>query len=189
MAFLFALVLILPFPGSLSVVATRGAIEIGRGIPALELAADGLLLVLALATASAAGWAWVRRPERRASVAAPVIGTGLAYASSEGLKALFGQSRPCSRWVTGAECPPSDDWSLPSNHATLAFAAVVVIVIAVRSTWVAGAVVVALAVSAARVLQGVHYLHDVAAGALLGLAVPAALAGVVYAWRRRPRRE
>lgn len=44
----------------------------------------------------------------------------------------------------------------------------------------------ALIVGIGRMLEGVHYLHDVAAGALLGLAIPAALTAMAGAeWRNR----
>jgi undecaprenyl-diphosphatase len=72
---------------------------------------------------------------------------------------------------------------LPSNHATLAFGAVVVLAVATRSLWLTGAAfVVASAVAVGRVLQGVHYLHDVAIGALVGLT-----AAMVLVWCARTR--
>lgn len=179
LAVLAAVALVAPVPGSLSVVSTRWAAGIGTSLPGVDRSADLALLVLAAATALAVFWAWRRHPSRRPAVAGSAVGVVLAYAASEGTKLLFQQPRPCERWATATECPPMGDWSLPSNHATLAFAAAVVIAVATRRWWAAGAaVLVAIVVAAARVFEGVHYLHDVAAGALLGIAVSAVAAVV-----------
>ncbi|MDQ1205729.1 membrane-associated phospholipid phosphatase [Microbacterium sp. SORGH_AS 862] len=79
------------------------------------------------------------------------------------------------------------DFSLPSNHAALAFAAVVVIAVATRGGWLTlAALLFAFVVAIARMLEGAHYLHDAAAGALIGLPVPAIMAWA--ARRTRPRR-
>ncbi|MFD6055607.1 phosphatase PAP2 family protein [Agromyces sp. NPDC060279] len=113
-----------------------------------------------------------------ASVAVP-----FAYAASEGIKLLVAQGRPC--WSSGiaADCPPAGDWSFPSNHATVAFALAAVIALAAErrvTIWLA--LVLALVAAAARVLEGVHYAHDVAAGALLGVLVVS-----MAWWLLRPR--
>ncbi|NLP85196.1 phosphatase PAP2 family protein [Microbacterium sp. CFH 90308] len=177
---------VLPFPGSLSVVVTR-ALSSFASAPGIEVASDGGLILLAAATVQAVAFAWVRRPVDRPALLAGVFGVVLAYGFSESLKLVFAQARPCTVWVTGGECPPAGDWSLPSNHATLAFGAVVVLAVATRSLWLAGAaLVVAFAVAAGRVLQGVHYSHDVAIGALLGLGTVLAL--VWFARSRQLRR-
>ncbi|WP_284987828.1 MULTISPECIES: phosphatase PAP2 family protein [unclassified Arthrobacter] len=88
--------------------------------------------------------------------------------------------------VPPGECPSHGDWSLPSNHAALALGAVWVIALATRRagiTWLAfGA---AALVALGRVLQGVHYIHDVAFGGVLGLTIPAALSFVVLTLRER----
>ncbi|MFB7252369.1 phosphatase PAP2 family protein [Microbacterium sp. NPDC056234] len=116
------------------------------------------------------------QPERRSRLVAGAGGVVVAYAVSEGAKLLFAQPRPCSRWPIAAECPPVGDWSLPSNHATLAFGAVVVVAFALGRTWTTWfAVAIAALVAIGRVAQGVHYLHDVALGALLGLVVTTAV--------------
>ncbi|MFK4731325.1 phosphatase PAP2 family protein [Agromyces mediolanus] len=107
----------------------------------------------------------------------------LAYAASEGIKLLVGQGRPC--WSSGiaADCPPAGDWSFPSNHATVAFALAAVIALAAErrvTVWLA--LVLAIVAASARVLEGVHYAHDVAAGALLGVLVVS-----IAWWLLRPR--
>ena len=72
-----------------------------------------------------------------------------------------------------ADCPASGDWSFPSNHATLATG----LAVGLAVLWPRlAALPLPLAGAAAllRVLVGVHYPHDVLAGALLGGAVVAA---------------
>lgn len=183
-------VLLVPFPGSLSVVVTKSVMTGFTEWPRIELVSEVALSVLALAVVAAllVGRPW--RPSQRTAVLAAVIGVPVAYVISELTKLAVAQPRPCTRWTAAVECPPPGDWSLPSNHAVLAFAAVVVIAFALgrpRLTWVA--VALALTVSAGRVMQGAHYLHDVAAGALLGIAVPLgfAVATATVVQRKKPR--
>lgn len=180
---LIALVLLVaPAPGSLSVVGTRWLAALGSQLAHVELASELGLAVLAAATLAAGILGWFRHPERRAAITGSAAGVIAAYAASEGAKLLFAQPRPCSRWPIATECPPSGDWSLPSNHAALAFGAVVVISIAVGRLWIAwAAVALAAVVAVGRVAEGVHYVHDVALGAVFGLAVPTVLAAVATA--------
>ncbi|MEK8174643.1 phosphatase PAP2 family protein [Streptomyces sp. M19] len=67
--------------------------------------------------------------------------------------------------------PGANDWSFPSNHATIAAAATVALLVADRRLAAAVAVPAALLMAASRVWIGVHYPHDVAAGLLLGALV------------------
>lgn len=174
--------LLVPLPGSLSVVATRWLSALGSAFAHVELVSEVGLIVLALGTPVALLAIWHRHPASRLPTSAAAIGVVVAYGMSEGLKVLFAQERPCARWPGVVECPPPGDWSLPSNHATLAFGAVVVIMIATRRTWVVWlAVATAVLVAGGRVAQGVHYLHDVALGSLLGILVPVALVFVAAA--------
>lgn len=184
-------VLITPFPGSLSVVVTASLTSVWTSVSGIEWLSEVMLVVCALAAAGTGIAAWRRDGDRRARLVAASAGVVLAYALSEAGKVVFAQERPCARWVLPGECPPAGDWSLPSNHATLAFGAVVVIAFAARRAWVTWvAIGAAILVATGRVMQGAHYLHDVALGALLGTAVPALSAIVVHVWtmRRRTRR-
>lgn len=188
-AALAVIVLLVPVPGSLSVIGTQWLASLGATVPHVELVSEVVLVLLALATVTSVALAWVRDPARRPSLVAGVGGVGIAYVASEALKMLFAQPRPCTRWPIAAECPPAGDWSLPSNHATLAFAAAVVIAFAAGRSWVSwAAVVLAVLVALGRVVQGVHYLHDVAAGALLGLVATAGVALAVDQLRARSPR-
>lgn len=94
----------------------------------------------------------------------------LAYLGSETLKTVLRQERPCRAVLDAvaiAECPPSGDWSFPSNHATLTAAAAVAIVLAWRRL-APVALPLGLLMGFSRVFVGVHYPHDVLIGMLLG---------------------
>lgn len=183
-----AAVLVMPYPGaSLSVVVTRRLASAGSDISGVSFLSDGFLMLLAAGAAAALLYVWRRVPERRPIAAFASLGVIIAYASSEGAKLLFAQPRPCAEWPIAGECPTAD-FSLPSTHATLAFAAVCVIAVATkRLSLTLLAMIVALVVATGRVLEGVHYVHDVAAGTLLGLAAPSLLTTAAALVRQRAR--
>ncbi|MDX3227289.1 phosphatase PAP2 family protein [Streptomyces sp. ME19-01-6] len=166
--------------------AVNGVVAEGpSGVGALlDLAADGLLVVLGVLLAWT-GWAAVRRRSARgvAGVMLVGVGTAVAYAVSEALKLVVDEERPC-RAVRGAElladCPGTGDWSFPSNHATLA-AGLAVGVALLRPRLAAVALPIGALVAVARVAAGVHYPHDVLAGAALGAAVV-----TVAVWQAAP---
>lgn len=146
--------------------------------PVFEVATEGTLVILGMTLV----WMWwtaLRRGDPR-GVAGTVLtglGTVAAYAVSEAVKLVVDEERPC-RAVRAAvepvaECPGAGDWSFPSNHATLAAA----LAVGLAVLWPRLAVVtlpLAGAAALLRVLVGVHYPHDVLAGAVLGGAVVAA---------------
>ncbi|RLV57548.1 phosphatase PAP2 family protein [Aeromicrobium phragmitis] len=181
--------LVMPWPESLSVVVTRSLTSTFAAVPSVELLSEAALVVLALGTAAAGLRAWRDAARPRVVLGSAAAGVVLAYALSEASKVVVSQDRPCQRWALPGSCPPPGDWSFPSHHATLAFGAVLFIAIATRHVVATSvAVVVATVVAAGRVMQGAHYLHDVAAGALLGLAVPTTLAVLVtFGLSRRHR--
>ncbi|MGC9442120.1 phosphatase PAP2 family protein [Streptomyces sp. WG5] len=109
------------------------------------------------------------------AVLAPVA-TAVAYVCSELLKSGFTQERPCRAVAAAvpslAECPPTGDWSFPSNHATIAGGSAVALAMIRRAVvWLTAPLALLMAFS--RVFVGVHYPHDVAAGLLLGAVVAA----------------
>ncbi|MFD7446198.1 phosphatase PAP2 family protein [Streptomyces sp. NPDC059909] len=116
------------------------------------------------------------------AVLAP-LATAAAYVCSESLKSLVDEERPC-RAVAGAvsslvPCPPTGDWSFPSNHSTIAGAAAVALILAAprpRIGWLTVPLAVLMAFS--RVFVGVHYPHDVAVGLVLGAVVAPAFVRV-----------
>ncbi|MEU1689440.1 phosphatase PAP2 family protein [Micromonospora sp. NPDC005707] len=151
----------------------------------------GVLLVLA-ALARLVG----RDLRGRALALAAPVAVVCAYASSEGLKTLIAEDRPCRSpadlVIVAGHCPPAGDWSFPSNHATIAGALAAATLLLHRRI---GLVAVPLAVLAAfsRTFVGVHYPHDVAAGLLLGVLVgtlltPVLARPVAEVLRRRIRR-
>ena len=141
----------------------------------VDVAGDGLLIVLGLLLV----WMALRHRDARtlAGVLLTGVGTVVAYGLSEALKLVVDEERPC-RVVSGVEviahCPAMGDWSFPSNHATLA-AGIAVGIALLRPRLAAIALPLAAAAALARVAAGVHYPHDVAAGAALGASVVAAI--------------
>ena len=142
---------------------------IGHGF---ELVSE-LGLVLLAGSLLFAGWRRRRRVPHIARVVAAGSGVVVAYAISEALKVAVAQPRPCLDLAPGttvAPCPSAIDWSLPSNHATIAMGLAVALALTVRRSarW---AVPLALAVAASRTIIGVHYPHDVGSGVLLAVTV------------------
>lgn len=114
---------------------------------------------------------WRRRkldPARAATGLAAGIGAVAAYVSSEILKLLVGQDRPCRTVLLDPGCPSAGNLSFPSNHATIAFALATAVVLITSKWWAWSAYLAALITAAARVVDGVHFPHDILAGAILG---------------------
>ncbi|CCH22352.1 phosphatase PAP2 family protein [Micromonospora lupini] len=136
-------------------------------------ATEGVILLLGALLVVAALRRLTGGPHDRALALVAPLPTLLAYASSEWLKTVVDEDRPCrtvGRAIIAGTCPPPGDWSFPSNHATLAGALAITTLLLSRRL---GLVALPLAVLAAfsRVFVGVHYPHDVAAGLLLGALV------------------
>ncbi|MDT3727151.1 phosphatase PAP2 family protein [Streptomyces sp. DSM 41972] len=72
--------------------------------------------------------------------------------------------------LSPVKCPPYGGWSCPSDHATLAGASAVTLVL-VRRALLRPTVPLALPTAFSGVFVGVHDPHEVAAGPLLGAAV------------------
>lgn len=109
-----------------------------------------------------------------------LAGTGVvvAYAVSEVIKLVVREERPCRTAPSLAECPAPGDWSFPSNHSVVAGASAMAIWALHRTLgWVAA--VCAVAAAASRVVVGVHYVHDVLAGLLLGALISWAIAALL----------
>lgn len=129
----------------------------------------GILVFVALFVLQ---WWRARRGDDRTLALALLgpVAVAVVYALSEIIKVWLHEERPC-RDIPGvtviAECPEPGDWSFPSNHSVIAAASAMALVVSWR---VIGLLAVPLAVLVAlsRVYVGVHYLHDVAAGFLLG---------------------
>ncbi|MFC6595395.1 phosphatase PAP2 family protein [Kitasatospora paranensis] len=133
---------------------------------------------------------WWRARGAESAVMARVLASPLivvvAYAANSVLKSLIAENRPCRQLpgsVTLESCPVAGDWSFPSNHTVIAFAAATALWFAYRRLGTAALVAAAL-MGASRVWVGVHYPHDVVVGALVGILVAAPLA--VLAGRAAP---
>ncbi|MFH8382007.1 phosphatase PAP2 family protein [Kitasatospora sp. NPDC018058] len=110
-------------------------------------------------------------------LASPVI-VVIAYGVNSVLKSLVDELRPCAQIrgsVSLETCPGTGDWSFPSNHSVIAFAAAISLWFVSRRLGVVATVFAAL-MAASRVWVGVHYPHDVAVGALVGILVALVLA-------------
>lgn len=156
----------------------RGVAEIAQTTPswfqhAVLLGSEaGLLLFPVLFLAA---W-WRARGQDSRQMAfvllAPLVTAG-AYVASETIKGAALVVRPCravSHVATIADCPPLRDWSFPSNHATIAAAATVAVLLAWRAlAYIAVPAAVLMAFS--RVFIGVHFPLDVIAGLLVGTTV------------------
>ena len=143
----------------------------------VELASEGGLVLLAVLLAAAAWQARSRGPRQVATVVVGGAGVVLALAVSEVTKVLAAQDRPCRTLPdldAVVSCPPVGDWSLPSNHATLAAALAAALVWSAPRLWPL-APALASVVAASRVGLGLHYPHDVVDGLVLGALVASAL--------------
>ncbi|MQS14552.1 phosphatase PAP2 family protein [Streptomyces kaniharaensis] len=127
-------------------------------------------------------FAWWRARGADSAVMAKVLASPaivvVAYAVNSVFKSLVEEVRPCAQIpgsVSLETCPGTGDWSFPSNHSVIAFAAAGALWFADRRLgWIAG--IFAALMAASRVWVGVHYPHDVAVGALVGIVAAVVLA-------------
>ena len=130
-----------------------------------------------LATRAGDGWLWYltgilvlwfggdeRFTATAAAGSAALVGIGLFKL----LKKISGRRRPCEiephAWAT---LLPPDRFSFPSGHTITAFA-VATALGGFYPVLIAPLLVCALAIGTSRILLGMHFLSDVAAGAILG---------------------
>lgn len=150
------------------------------------LVADKGLLALVAITAGLVLRTWFRDRPRFWLLAAAGVGVVAAYVTSEVVKLLVTEERPCRAVdvATVLACPAPGDWSWPSNHSTLAGALAVACLLVAPRLWPL-VVPLALAVAGARVAAGVHYVHDVASGLALGVLVTCLVGLTVHAGAQR----
>ncbi|MFD6159875.1 phosphatase PAP2 family protein [Nocardia sp. NPDC060256] len=143
----------------------------------LDYSSFGIALFVVLIIAA---WWIARRADAAtmtAALAVPVAAVA-AYLINDGLKSLIAEKRPCSTYPDAfliEKCPPTTDYSFPSNHAVVAAAmAAALFLINRRLGIVAG--VAATIMGMSRVYVGAHYPHDVAAAVAVGVIVGLATA-------------
>lgn len=122
-------------------------------------------------------------PTMARALAAPLV-VVVAYLANDVVKSLVGEQRPCQTLhVTGTveACPGLGDFSFPSNHAAIAAAAAVALLLTDRGLGLVAAPL-ALAMAASRVWIGVHYPHDVLAGLAVGALVAWPLVLLAARW-------
>ncbi|MCD5421833.1 phosphatase PAP2 family protein [Rhodococcus pyridinivorans] len=154
--------------------------------PLAGLVADKGLLVLVAFTGVLAAWLW--RNDRRSFGTLAVGGIGVvgAYLSSELVKLVVTEPRPCRALgiETVLECPEVGDWSWPSNHSVIAASfATACVLAAPRLIWLVAPLAAVLAFS--RVTVGVHYVHDVLSGMALGVLMVALVVVVLLPFASR----
>ena len=142
-------------------------------VPVLAAATIGLWLVSRPGTVSK----W------RLATASALASAGLALLTNQIISHIWERARPTDAHPTAHLwfVHPSHDPSFPSDHAAASFAIAVSVLLVSRRAGSAF-LVAAGAISLARVLVGLHYPGDIAAGALVGTT--AALA--VHHLARRP---
>jgi undecaprenyl-diphosphatase len=124
-----------------------------------------------------------RPPRWRLAALSGVTAAGLGLLLAQPIGWVWFRERPFAAHPadTILLVPPSNEPSFPSDHAVAAFAIAFAVAFAGRrmgALFLAGATMIALA----RVVVGLHYPGDVAAGALLGLVS----AVIVVKIARRP---
>jgi undecaprenyl-diphosphatase len=129
------------------------------------------------ATRAGDGWLWyltgllvllLGGDERFTAVAAAgsaaVVGIGIFIS----LKKISGRRRPCEiEPHVWAHLLPPDQFSFPSGHTITAFA-VAVCIGAFYPLLLGGLLFCAFAIATSRILLGMHFLSDVAVGAIVG---------------------
>jgi undecaprenyl-diphosphatase len=104
----------------------------------------------------------------------------LAFAASTALAHISTQLRPFQSHPIHQLIPHAPGVSMPSDHATAAFAVAFGVWFFLSRRWGIALTVAALAIGVARVWVGVHYPGDVLAGA----AIAALASAEVYVWSR-----
>lgn len=141
-----------------------------------------------VATRMGDGWLWYAMglivllfggSQRYEALGAAALSTASGISIFVILKRLFNRSRPSTiRPHCWATLLPPDRFSFPSGHTITAFA------IAVPLGWFYPAILIgllfcAVSIALSRVLLGLHFLSDVVAGCLIGVALGVGAASLI----------
>ena len=118
----------------------------------------------------------------RAALGRVVASLGLAFAVGQAVAALSTEVRPFQTHPVHQLIPHAAGPSLPSDHATAAFAVAFAVGAFLSRRWGVALSVLATLIGFARVWTGVHYPGDILAGALIAAAAvtTVSLGGRVY---------
>lgn len=143
-------------------------------LPLSDWASDVLIVTLALWLVAGLWFVGRHSVQRLAVGLAAGSGVVVAYGSSELLKMLLAHERPCRTVVLDADCPAVGSWSFPSNHSTIALALATAVGLLIGG-WAWSAYLLAILTAMSRVVDGVHFPHDILAGAMLGVCTTVAV--------------
>jgi undecaprenyl-diphosphatase len=127
------------------------------------------------------GWIWLAMglvmlalggPDRIEAVACAAMAAFASVVLFNVLKRITGRTRPCEPHCWATLLPP-DRFSFPSGHTMTAFAVTVALSLYYPG-WSFGLLFCAFSIAISRILLGMHFLSDVAAGAILGAALGSA---------------
>ncbi|KAB1915596.1 phosphatase PAP2 family protein [Micromonospora sp. AMSO31t] len=150
-----------------------------------EWSAVWLIYVL-VATAAVPVLAHLRHG--RAALVRVVVSLGLAFAVGQAVAALSTELRPFQTHPVHQLIPHAAGASLPSDHATAAFAVAFAVGAFLSRRWGVALSVLATVIGFARVWTGVHYPGDIVVGALVAAAAVATIGVVGRAYDRRASR-
>ncbi|MET8907559.1 phosphatase PAP2 family protein [Micromonospora sp. NPDC004551] len=117
-----------------------------------------------------------------------VASLGLAFAVGQVVATLSTEVRPFQTHPVHQLIPHATGASLPSDHATAAFAVAFAVGAFLSRRWGVALSLVATIIGFARVWTGVHYPGDILAGALVAAAAVATIGVVGRAYDRRTSR-
>ncbi|MFC4148704.1 phosphatase PAP2 family protein [Micromonospora mangrovi] len=160
----------------------------GRSDPVddvFEWSARWLIYVLA-ATAAVPVLTHLRHG--RTALVRVVVSLGLAFAVGQAVAALSTEVRPFQTHPVHQLIPHAAGASLPSDHATAAFAVAFAVGAFLSRRWGVALSLIATIVGFARVWTGVHYPGDILVGALIAAAAVTTIGVVGRAYDRRASR-
>ncbi|WFE32676.1 phosphatase PAP2 family protein [Micromonospora sp. WMMD975] len=117
-----------------------------------------------------------------------VASLGLAFAVGQAVAAFSTEVRPFQAHAVHQLIPHAAGPSLPSDHATAAFAVAFAVGAFLSRRWGLALSVLAAVIGFARVWTGVHYPGDILAGALIAAGAVATIGVVGRAYDRRTGR-